>query len=137
MRCRERDDPFTQPGEDIFARHARMITHSAPIIRVMTTAPSVFFAHGSPMSALGGDAHAAALHAFGDAHRDAAGIVVVSAHWQKAMPINVTSWESAPLIYDFGGFPEELNRIKYPAQGDAALAARIDLQLHAAGLSAI
>ena len=88
------------------------------------------------MSALGGDAHAAALHAFGEAHRDAAGIVVVSAHWQKAMPINVTSWESAPLIYDFGGFPEELNRIKYPAQGDAALAARIDLQLHAAGLPA-
>jgi 4,5-DOPA dioxygenase extradiol len=103
----------------------------------MTTAPSVFFAHGSPMSALGGDAHAAALHAFGEAHRDAAGIVIVSAHWQKAMPINVTSWESAPLIYDFGGFPEELNRIKYPAQGDAALAARIDLQLHAAGLPAI
>ena len=40
----------------------------------------------------------------------------------EAMPVDVTSWESAPLIYDFGGFPEELNRIEYPAQGDAALA---------------
>ena len=49
-------------------------------------------------------------------------ILVVSAHWQKAMPVDVTSWESAPLIYDFGGFPEELYRIEYPAHGDAALA---------------
>ncbi len=35
--------------------------------------PAVFLAHGSPMSALGGDAHAAALRAFGDRHLDARG----------------------------------------------------------------
>ena len=35
--------------------------------------PAVFLAHGSPMSALGGDAHAAALRAFGDKHLDARG----------------------------------------------------------------
>src|SRR3954454_4282424 len=73
----------------------------------MTTAPAAFLAHGSPMSALGGDAHAEALRAFGNG-RDLRAIVVVSAHWQKPLPLAVTSWERAPLIYDFGGFPPEL-----------------------------
>jgi 4,5-DOPA dioxygenase extradiol len=86
--------------------------------------PSVFLAHGSPMSALGGDAHAAALRAFGKQHADARAIVVVSAHWQTHER-RATAWEHAPLVYDFGGFPDELYRIEYPAPGDPALAARI------------
>jgi 4,5-DOPA dioxygenase extradiol len=77
------------------------------------------------MSGLGGDDHAAALRAFGDAHRDLRGIVVVSAHWRSDPPLHVTSWTSAPLIYDFGGFPEELYRLTYPAPGDPTLAGRI------------
>lgn len=88
-------------------------------------APSVFLAHGSPMSALGGDAHWAALKKFGDSHRDVHAIVIVSAHWQTRGQIRATSWEHAPLLYDFGGFPDELYKITYPAPGDTALAARI------------
>lgn len=86
--------------------------------------PSVFLAHGSPMSALGGDAHAAALRAFGKQHADARAIVIVSAHWQTRER-RATSWDHAPLVYDFGGFPDELYHIEYPAPGDPALAARI------------
>ena len=88
-------------------------------------APSVFLAHGSPLSALGGDAHSAALKHFGQAHANARAIVIVSAHWQVRSPLRATSWEHAPLVYDFGGFPDELYRITYPAPGDPALAARI------------
>ena len=76
------------------------------------------------MSALGGDGHAAALRAFGAKHRPKA-IVIVSAHWQTAGPLRVTSWNSAPLVYDFGGFPEELYQLTYPAPGSPALAARV------------
>jgi 4,5-DOPA dioxygenase extradiol len=97
------------------------------------TAGSVFLAHGSPLSALGGDAHAAALRSFGEAHRDLRAILVVSAHWQTTGPLRISAWEHAPLIYDFGGFPEELYRIQYPAPGDPALAAQIAEQLRAAG----
>jgi 4,5-DOPA dioxygenase extradiol len=100
----------------------------------VTTAPAAFLAHGAPTSALGGDAHAEALRQFGDAHRAAEAIVIVSAHWHKPMPLAITSWETAPLIYDFAGFPPELYKIEYAAHGDGALAARIDLHLHAAGL---
>lgn len=77
------------------------------------------------MSALGGDAHWAALKKFGQAHQDARAIVIVSAHWEIRGAIRATSWEHAPLLYDFGGFPDELYQISYPAPGDPALAARI------------
>jgi 4,5-DOPA dioxygenase extradiol len=87
--------------------------------------PAAFFAHGSPMSALGGDAHAAALRDFGREHAGARAIVIVSAHWQTRGRIRATAWEHAPLVYDFGGFPDELYRIEYPAPGDPELAARI------------
>jgi 4,5-DOPA dioxygenase extradiol len=99
----------------------------------MMRAASVFLAHGSPMSALGGDAHAAALRRFGDAHANVRTILIVSAHWQTSGPLRITAWESAPLIYDFSGFPEELYRMQYPAPGDPVLASRITDRLRAAG----
>jgi 4,5-DOPA dioxygenase extradiol len=77
------------------------------------------------MSALGGDAHAAALRSFGSKHADLRAIVIVSAHWQTRGELRATAWEHAPLLYDFGGFPDELYRIQYPAPGDPAVAARI------------
>jgi len=85
------------------------------------------------MSALGGDAHAAALKRFGDSHGDLRAILVVSAHWQTTGPLRITAWEHAPLVYDFGGFPDELYRIQYPAPGDPVLAGRIAEHLRAAG----
>src|ERR1017187_140887 len=87
--------------------------------------PAVFLAHGSPMSALGGDAHAAALRAFGDKHPDARGMLIVSAHWQVSRARRRTAWDPRALLYDFGGFPEGLYRIQYPSPGDPGLAARI------------
>src|SRR5215831_7283713 len=97
------------------------------------TAGSVFLAHGSPLSALGGDAHAAALRCFGESNSGLRAILVVSAHWQTTGPLRITAWEHAPLVYDFGGFPDELYRIQYPAPGDPVLAGRIAEHLRAAG----
>ena len=94
--------------------------------------PVVFLAHGSPMSALGGDAHAAALLEFGAQHRDARGILMISSHWQVSRPLRVTAWDRMPLLYDFGGFPDELSQIQYPAPGDPGLAARVAGILRAA-----
>lgn len=84
------------------------------------------------MSGLGGDDHAAALHAFGQAHQSAKAILVVSAHWQVSRPLRLTAWDRTPLLYDFGGFPEELYQLTYPAPGNPALATRIAGVLRAA-----
>ena len=40
------------------------------------------------------------------------------------------------MIYDFGGFPDELYRITYPAPGEPTIAAEIAELVHAAGLPA-
>ncbi|SPF56241.1 Extradiol ring-cleavage dioxygenase, class III enzyme, subunit B [Candidatus Sulfopaludibacter sp. SbA4] len=93
----------------------------------------MFLAHGSPMSALGGDDHAAALHTFGRAHRDAKAILIVSAHWQVSKPLRLSAWDRAPLVYDFGGFPQELYQLTYPAPGNPVLAARVAGVLRAEG----
>jgi 4,5-DOPA dioxygenase extradiol len=98
--------------------------------------PSVFLAHGAPLSALGGDEHAAALRSFGAQHTGAKGILVISAHWQVSRPLRVTAWDRMPLLHDFSGFPEELNRIAYPAPGNPILAARVAGVLNAGGQKA-
>ena len=99
----------------------------------MDLCPAAFLAHGSPMSALGGDEHAARLRAFGERVQGMEAILVVSAHWQTTGPLRITSWEHAALVYDFGGFPEELYRIEYPAPGAPVLAERVADLLRAGG----
>jgi 4,5-DOPA dioxygenase extradiol len=102
----------------------------------MDRQPVAFLAHGSPLSGLGGDDHAAALKAYGERVTGMKAILIVSAHWQVSRPLRVTAWEHAPLLYDFSGFPEELNSLTYPAPGDPGLAARVARALVAEGQAA-
>jgi len=60
-------------------------------------------------------------------------IVVVSAHWECANP-TITSGAAPELIYDYGGFPDEMYRLQYPAPGAPQLAERIAGLLSDAGL---
>ena len=97
-------------------------------------APSVFVSHGSPMVAVERDAYTEALEAFGRAVRPRA-LVVVSAHWQTRGGVAITSAERHQVIHDFGGFPEALYRLDYPAPGDPALADDVVGRLGAAGFA--
>jgi 4,5-DOPA dioxygenase extradiol len=96
-----------------------------------------FVAHGSPMLAVEHDDFTAALRREGDALPRPRAIVVVSAHWESRGSIRVTSTARPPLIYDFSGFPPELDDVRYPCAGDPPLAAEIVKLLLDSGLGAM
>ena len=85
--------------------------------------PAAFIGHGSPMNALAGNRFTAAWRQFGASVNPRA-VLVVSAHW-FIEGTAVTAMPQPRTIHDFGGFPQELFEVQYPAPGDPALAAGI------------
>lgn len=87
--------------------------------------PSLFINHGSPLMALQESDYTRFLEETGRRFTPKA-IVVFSAHWEER--VTTISFAEGPLatIYDFGGFPDELYHLTYPAPGDPELAARIE-----------
>jgi aromatic ring-opening dioxygenase catalytic subunit (LigB family) len=61
-------------------------------------------------------------------------LLVVSAHWEEAVPTVMTS-SAPPILYDYYGFPPEAYQITWPAPGSPALAARVRELLGGAGIT--
>jgi aromatic ring-opening dioxygenase catalytic subunit (LigB family) len=60
-------------------------------------------------------------------------ILMVSGHWETR-GFTVQTNPNPPMVYDYGGFPEEMYRIQYPAPGSPALAGRVVELMTAAGI---
>lgn len=92
----------------------------------LTRQPAAFFGHGSPMNTLQDNPHTQAWARFGQQclpHRPAA-ILCISAHWYIPGTA-VTAMATPRTIHDFGGFPQALFEVEYPAPGAPALARRV------------
>jgi 4,5-DOPA dioxygenase extradiol len=101
----------------------------------MSTLPSVFISHGSPMHALQPGPAGEAWKALGKRIPDPKAIVISSAHWETGLPM-LTGSHKPETIHDFYNFPEPLYRLRYPAPGDPEVAQRAQALLKDAGFTA-
>ncbi len=101
----------------------------------MTTLPTVFVSHGSPMLALDAGRTGEAWRTLAAGLPRPRAVLMVSAHWGSLAPkLNTTA--RPETIHDFGGFTEPLYQVQYPAPGAPWLAERGAELLAAAGLPA-
>jgi 4,5-DOPA dioxygenase extradiol len=98
----------------------------------MARFPSLFVSHGAPTLAVDQNAAHAFLKGLGARIGRPRAILVVSAHWMTAVP-SLSLAEHPETIHDFGGFPDFMYELKYPAPGAPSVATRAAELLRAAG----
>lgn len=90
----------------------------------MNKMPALFIGHGSPMNALERNRYTEAWRALGAALPKPKAVLCISAHW-LTRGLAVTAMPRPRTIHDFGGFPQALFDVRYPAVGHAAVAQRV------------
>lgn len=96
------------------------LNQSLPVLEELM--PVIFIGHGSPMNGIEDNEFSAKWAEMGRTMLVPKAVLVVSAHW-LTHGTAITAMDFPPTIHDFGGFPQALFDVEYPAPGNAELAA--------------
>lgn len=86
--------------------------------------PTIFLGHGSPMNAIEKNSFTDFLSTIPKNLPTPKAILAVSAHWET-IGTKVLKLQHPKTIHDFGGFPQALFQVQYPAQGSFGVADRV------------
>ena len=94
--------------------------------------PILFISHGAPTFALDPGKLGARLTALGKDLSGVKAVLVVSPHWQTD-GVRVMANKAPATLHDFGGFPQPLYELQYPAPGHLQFAVEASRLLADAG----
>jgi 4,5-DOPA dioxygenase extradiol len=83
--------------------------------------PVLFVGHGSPMNGIENNDFSKTWQSLPKQFPKPSAILCISAHWLTKGTF-ITAMDNPKTIHDFGGFPDALYQVQYPAPGHVALA---------------
>ncbi len=107
-----------------YPMQARELKHITQDLNASEKMPLLFLGHGSPMNAITENEFTAGFKQIATTITKPNAILCISAHWETKGTF-VTAMEHPQTIHDFGGFPEALYQVQYPAPGQPQLAKQI------------